>query len=54
MQTLDALINAVYYVLVAWIVIAIVRNFIRARSWERELLYILVLVPFVLRLWRLK
>jgi hypothetical protein len=54
MQTLDALINAVYYLFVAWIVVAMVYNFVRTRSWERELLYVVVLIPFILRLWRLK
>jgi len=54
MQTLDALINAVYYLFVAWIILAMVRNFVRTKAWERELLYVVVLIPFLLRLWRLK
>ena len=29
-------------------------NFVRAKSWDREVLYLIVLIPFVLRLLRLK
>jgi len=29
-------------------------NLFKARSWDREILYIIVLLPFLLRLFRLK
>ena len=51
---LDVLIAACYYLFVAWVVAAMVHNLARTKSWERELLYVIVLLPFVLRLIRLK
>jgi hypothetical protein len=47
-------ISIVYYALVAWISFVLVRNLIRCRQWEKELLYVIVLLPFLLRLLRLK
>jgi hypothetical protein len=54
MITLQALITLLYYGLVAWAAALLAYNFWRAKSWDREVLYLIVLVPFVLRLLRLK
>ncbi|MCX6544649.1 MAG: hypothetical protein NTV05_09575 [Acidobacteria bacterium] len=43
-----------YYLLVAFVTALLVTNLIRSRKWEQDVLYVLVLVPFVLRLLRLK
>jgi len=51
---LEFLIAACYYAFVAWIVVLMVHNLAKSRSWEREILYVIVLLPFVLRLLRLK
>jgi hypothetical protein len=51
---LDVLIAACYYLFVAWVVAVMVQKLARTKSWERELLYVIVLLPFVLRLLRLK
>jgi hypothetical protein len=51
---LAGLIAFVYYALVAYIVVVMVYNLVKARNWDRELLYVIVLIPFLLRLFRLK
>ncbi|MFC1554613.1 C4-dicarboxylate ABC transporter [candidate division KSB1 bacterium] len=47
-------ITYLYYLLIAFISVIIIRNVIKTKSWERELLYIIVLIPILLRLFRLK
>ncbi len=54
MILIQSLVSILYYFLVAYVVILLVWNFIRSRKWDEELLYIIVLVPFLLRLLRLK
>jgi hypothetical protein len=51
---IQALVGLLYYALVAFIALVLVLNLIRARHWEEEILYVVVLVPFLLRLLRLK
>lgn len=47
-------ITVIYYLLVSYISAILICNLVKARSWEKELLYIVVLIPFLLRLFRLK
>jgi len=54
MILLSGIITVAYYVIVAGIVVVLIRNLIRTKSWEQEVLYIVVLMPFLLRLFRLK
>jgi hypothetical protein len=54
MDFLNSIISAIYYLLVAYIVFIIIYNLIKSKGWEKELLYIIVLIPFLLRLLRLK
>lgn len=49
-----SIITVIYYLFVAYIVVVMIYNLIKSRSWEKELLYIIVLIPFLLRLLRLK
>jgi len=51
---LAGLITFGYYLLVAYVAVLLIYNLFKARSWDRELLYIIVLLPFLLRLFRLK
>ena len=51
---MEILITFVYYALVFYICVLLVYNFVKSRSWEREALYLIVLLPFLLRLFRLK
>jgi len=54
MVLLQGVVTILYYLLVAYVVVLLVWNFARSRKWEEELLYVIVLVPFLLRLLRLK
>ncbi len=51
---MSTLVTLAYYVITAYIAVLLVWNFIKGRKWQDELLYLIVLVPFVLRLLRLK
>jgi uncharacterized membrane protein len=48
------IISALYYMLVAYIAVLMVWNLLKSKKWQDEVLYIIVLIPFVLRLLRLK
>ena len=54
MMLLQTLITILYYGLIAYVVLLLVWNLVRARKWQSELLYVIVLIPFLLRLFRLK
>jgi uncharacterized membrane protein len=43
-----------YYALVAFVSVILIVNLLKSRKWERDVLYVLVLLPFLLRLLRLK
>ena len=47
-------ITILYYVLVGYVSVLLIWNLVRSPKWERDVLYILVLIPFLLRLLRLK
>jgi hypothetical protein len=48
------IITILYYVMTAFIALLMVVNFIKRKNWQEELLYLIVLIPFLLRLFRLK
>jgi len=48
------MVTVLYYALVAFVSLLLVVNLLKSRKWERDVLYVLVLVPFLLRLFRLK
>ncbi len=48
------MITILYYILIALIIVLMVANLIKSKKWQDELLYIIVLMPFLLRLLRLK
>ncbi len=54
MVILQTLVTLAYYALVAYVVALMIWNLVRTRKWEEEVLYVIVLVPFLLRLFRLK
>lgn len=54
MMILQSAITVAYYLLTAGAAALLVHAFVRERHWEREVLYLIVLVPFVLRLLWLK
>ncbi len=47
-------VTFLYYVLVALVSVLLIWNLARSTRWERDVLYVIVLVPFLLRLFRLK
>ncbi len=47
-------ITFLYYAMTAFIAVLMVWNFIKNRKWQDEVLYIIVLIPFILRLLHLK
>jgi len=54
MITLQFAITLAYYALTAGAAALLLYNFVRAKRWDREVLYLIVLVPFLLRVFRLK
>jgi ABC-type spermidine/putrescine transport system permease subunit I len=54
MILMQEIITVLYYGLVAWAALLLAYCFWRAKGWDREVLYLIVLVPFVLRLLHLK
>jgi hypothetical protein len=54
MNIMQNIITLAYYALVVYASVMLVWNLIRTRRWDEEVLYVIVLVPFLLRLLRLK
>ena len=54
MQTVQTVIGFLYYVIAAVIGLVIIANFMRTRDAKKMLLYAVVLIPFVLRVLRIK
>jgi ABC-type spermidine/putrescine transport system permease subunit I len=48
------IITILYYLLTAYIAFLIIWNLVRRKKWQEEILYIIILMPFLLRLLRLK
>ncbi len=48
------IVTILYLVLTAYAAVFLIDNFVRAKKWEEEALYVIVLVPFLLRLLGLK
>lgn len=51
---MDLIITIIYYVLVGFVSALLIINLIKTREWQKELLTIIVLIPFLLRLFMLK
>jgi uncharacterized membrane protein len=47
-------VTLLYYALVAFVSVILIVNLLKSKKWERDVLYVLVLIPFLLRLLRLK
>jgi hypothetical protein len=47
-------VTILYYALVAFVSVLLVYNLVKSKQWEKDVLYILILIPFLLRLFRLK
>lgn len=51
---MNAVVTVLYYLMTAYIAVLLVRNFLERKNWQEEALYLIVLIPFLLRLLRLK
>jgi hypothetical protein len=49
-----AIVTVFYYLLTAYVAVMLVWNFLKRKSWQDEALTIIILIPFLLRLLRLK
>lgn len=54
MERLNSIISIAYYVLAGFIVILIIYNMIKSKDWKEEILYAIILIPFLLRIFFLK
>lgn len=54
MQTVQSAVSFSYYVIVAIIGVEMASNFFRSREAKTKILYSIVLIPFILRLLRIK
>jgi hypothetical protein len=54
MLTAQSVIGVLYYLISAFFLLAIARNFLRSGKAQDIILYGIVMVPFILRLLRLK
>ena len=54
MEILNTIISAVYYLFIALIAVLIVYNLIKTKDWKREVIYIVILITFLLRLFMIK
>lgn len=48
------IVTILYYVMVGYVSVLLIWNLVKSPKWERDVLYVLVLIPFLLRLVRLK
>ncbi len=51
---MNTIVTVLYYLLTAYVAVLLVADFLKNRKWQDEVLYVIVLIPFVLRLLRLK
>ncbi len=48
------IISILYYLLTGYIALLIIWSLVKSKKWQEEILYIIILMPFILRLFRLK
>jgi len=51
---MNTIVTVLYYLLTAYVAVLLIANFLKNKKWQEEILTIIVLIPFVLRLLRLK
>lgn len=51
---MNTVVTILYYLLTAYVAVLLVANFLKNKRWQDEILYIIVLIPFIMRLLRLK
>ena len=48
------IISIIYYALIAYLVVLIIYNLIKTKDWKKEIVYVIILIPFLLRLFMIK
>jgi glycopeptide antibiotics resistance protein len=48
------MVTILYLALIAYAAFFMIYNFVKSKKWEEEALYVIVLIPFLLRLFGLK
>ena len=51
---MELVITIIYYALVGFVSALLIYNLIKSKEWQKEILTIIVLLPFLLRLFMLK
>lgn len=51
---MELIVTIIYYCLVAFVSALLITNFLKSKEWQKEILTIIVLIPFILRLFMLK
>ena len=51
---MELIVTIIYYCLVAFVSALLIVNFLKTKEWQKEILTIIVLIPFILRLFMLK
>jgi hypothetical protein len=51
---MELIVTIIYYALVAFVSVLLIYNLIKTKDWQKEILTVIVLVPFLLRLFMLK
>lgn len=54
LQVLNLIVTAGYYLIAAFFLFAIIKAFVKTRNMQEAILYSIIMVPFVLRILRLK
>jgi len=54
MGVLTTIISVIYYAFIAFISGLIIYNLVKTKDWKKEIIYIVILLPFLLRLFFLK
>jgi NhaP-type Na+/H+ or K+/H+ antiporter len=48
------IVTVLYYLLTGFIAALVIWNLLKSKKWQDEILYVIILIPFLLRLFRLK
>ncbi len=51
---MTTIVTVLYYLLAAYVAVMLAWNFVQRKRWQEEVLYVIVLIPFLLRLLRIK
>ncbi len=53
-QILNTAITVLYYLISAFFLFAVIRNFVKTKKIQDAILYAVIMIPFILRIARLK